>query len=188
MPQDPGEEIRTTAPNGTAHMRRASSRVAGVVAAGVLLLGACGGDDEDDATGDDEPAGAEEGAPAAPEEAMTVGFASPGDGESVDAAGFEVAFDSSVPIGEPSSGDHHVHLFYDGDTSTGAYDMVFADTFTVDRLEEGEHTVEAVLANPDHTLTDTRAEITVQVGGAGGAPDSGSDSPAPTEDEPGYGY
>jgi hypothetical protein len=117
---------------------------------------------------------------------MTISIADPGDGAQVGRS-FDVTVDSSVPIGEPDTGRHHVHLYYDGNTADGEYDIVYGTTATVDRLDPGEHTIEAVIANPDHSTTDATDEITVTVGnsGAGGGAtttesDSGGDS--------GYGY
>ena len=73
-----------------------------------------------------------------------------------------------MDIGEPDTGLHHVHLYYDGNTADGEYDLVYEPRFTVDRLDPGEHTIEAVIANADHSLTDARTEITVTVGDAAG--------------------
>jgi hypothetical protein len=69
-----------------------------------------------------------------------------------------------------------VHLYYDGDTSEGEYDLVYGTSFTVERdLGEGEHTIEAVIANADHSLTDARDEVTVTVGGGAPAGDESDD-------------
>ena len=83
-------------------------------------------------------------------------------------AEFDVEVDTSVDIGEPDTGLHHVHLYYDGNTADGEYDLVYEPEFTVDRLDPGEHTIEAVIANADHSLTDARTEVTVTVGDAAG--------------------
>ena len=80
--------------------------------------------------------------------------------------------DPSVDIGEPDAGLHHVHLYYDGNQSDGEYDIVYKRGRAVDRdrdLGPGEHTIEAFIANADHSLTDASDEVTVTVGeGAGG--------------------
>jgi hypothetical protein len=102
-----------------------------------------------------------------------------------------VSVDSSVPLGEPDTGRHHVHLYYDGNTAEGEYDIVYGTTATVDRLDAGEHTIEAVIANPDHSTTDARDEITVTVGdeAGGGGSGGGSTTTTTTDDSGGdYGY
>jgi len=97
--------------------------------------------------------------------------------------------DTSVDIGEPDTGLHHVHLYYDGNTAEGEYDLVYEPRFTVDRLDPGEHTIEAVIANADHSLTDARTEISVMVGdAAGGGPATTSDATTDTTADSGYGY
>lgn len=154
-----------------------ATRFLSFAAAGVLVLGAaaCGGDDDDDdaSTGSGDDSSDTSGG-------QTVEITSPGDGDDVEAGGFEVSFDSSEDLGPTDTGKHHVHLFYDG--SDTEYDVVESDSFTVDSLDEGEHTLKAVLANADHSLTDASDEVTVTVGAGGGDGGGGSD-----DDDP-YGY
>jgi hypothetical protein len=92
----------------------------------------------------------------------------PADGATV-AREFTVTLDPSVSIGEPSTGRNHVHLYYDGNRSTDQadYDISYDDSFTVTRLEPGRHTIEAVLANADHSLTDVHATVAVTVSESG---------------------
>ena len=61
-----------------------------------------------------------------------------------------------------------------GRTIPADYGIAYSDSFTVTRLDPGEHTIEAVLANADHSLTDVSTEITVTV----------SDRGAPAERRP----
>lgn len=149
-----------------------------------LIAAACGGDDDDStATGD---AGSSGGSGD-----MTISLTTPTDGAEVGTP-FDVEVDSSVDLGEPDTGLHHVHLYYDGATGDGDYDLVYGESFTVERdLGEGEHTVEAVIANADHSLTDARDEITVNVtgSGGGGTDDGGTDGGGGgTDDGGGYDY
>ena len=139
--------------------RRRAGLALAIVAASGLLGAACG--DDDSAAGDGGGGGEDE---------PTVDIRAPADGAGVPAT-FDLEVDTSLPIGEPGTGRHHVHLFYDGNTADGQYDMAFTSPFTVVRLGPGEHTIEAVIANADHTLTDARSEVTVMVGDgpAGGA-------------------
>ncbi|HEY9412540.1 MAG TPA: hypothetical protein VIP77_23400 [Jiangellaceae bacterium] len=124
-----------------------------------LVLAACGGDD-DTATG-----GSTEGS-----DGMTLSISSPDDGAEVDVP-FTVEFDSSVPLGPTDSGEHHVHVFFDGDDSE--YQVVEGDSVEITDLPEGEHVVNASLRNADHSAAGVETEITVTVGqGGGGATES----------------
>lgn len=99
---------------------------------------------------------------------LSIRITQPADGADVTLP-FDVALDSSVPVGKPDTGLHHIHIYYDGNTNEGDYDIVYSvdKPWTVERsLEPGEHTIEAVIANADHSLTDARQEITVNVTGA----------------------
>jgi hypothetical protein len=125
----------------------------------------------------------------------TISIASPADGATVSIP-FDVQLESSVPIGEPDTGNHHVHLYFDTDTNAADYDIVYSTTWQVTRdLAPGEHTIIAALANPDHSLAGPTQEIHVTVSGSGGsgggsgapAP-SAAPSAAPTEDTGGYPY
>jgi hypothetical protein len=76
-----------------------------------------------------------------------------------------------------------VHLYYDGNTAEGQYGIAYGDTFTVDGLSPGTHSIQAVVAHADHSTTSTRSEpITVHVSESGattaGAGTSGSSTPA----------
>jgi hypothetical protein len=145
-----------------------------LAAALALVAAACGGDDGDTATAGagDESSGGESGGGGGGD--LSIDLVSPADGDEVEVP-FDVEVDPSVDIGEPDTGLHHVHLYYDGETAEGDYDLVYQPTFTVERdLDEGEHAIEAVIANADHSLTDARTEITVTVGagGTGGGTDA----------------
>jgi hypothetical protein len=119
---------------------------------------------------------------------MTISIADPTDGAEVGRS-FDLTVESSVPLGEPDTGRHHVHLYYDGNTAEGDYDIVYGTTATVDRLDAGEHTIEAVIANPDHSTTDARDEITVTVGDEAGTSGNGGATTTTAGDSVGdYGY
>jgi hypothetical protein len=122
---------------------------------------------------------------AAGEGAMAIDVTVPSDGAQVGGS-FDVEVNASVPFGEPDTGRHHLHVYFDGNTTEGDYLIIYDDgPFTVTDLGPGEHTIEARIANADHSLTDARDEITVTVGeGAGG-----SNRPTPpTSDDRGYDY
>ena len=150
--------------NRVARLRSGVSALALAVAL-ALLVAACGS------------SSASPGGPA------TIRITAPTDGATVERQ-FTVMLDPSVPIGEPSTGRHHVHLYYDGNrsTNTANYDIAYTDSFTVTRLAPGQHTIEAVIANADHSVTDAHTQITVMVSNS-----SAGNPPAATTSS-GYGY
>jgi hypothetical protein len=173
------ETTRTDSSAPRARPRRILRSGLAVAAAAILLAAGCG-DDDDDTTAAGTGSGGGGGD-------MTVDIVEPADSAEVGAE-FDVDVDTSVDIGEPDTGLHHVHLYYDGNTAEGEYDIVYSTPFTVDRLDPGEHTIEAVIANADHSLTDARTEITVTVGdAAGGGQTTTTDATTDTTDS-GYGY
>lgn len=166
---------RATPPGTTATSRHRPRRrlvaLGAALAALVLVAAACSGDD-DTVAGDPGAEGGDSGSGGGGGDGdMTISIADPTDGATVE-PGFKVEVDPSVDIGEPDTGLHHVHLYYDDNQADGEYDIVYSadEPWTVDRdLSPGEHTIEAVIANADHSLTDASDEVTVTVGeGAGG--------------------
>jgi hypothetical protein len=121
-----------------------------LVGAVALLAAACG-----DGGGTSDAAGTGGGE-------MSLAIASPADGASVTEP-FTLKVSSSVPLGEPDSGRHHVHIWFDGQEAD--YKINYTDSFQVEGLPAGEHVLTAALANADHSLAGPRSEITVTVGG-----------------------
>ena len=121
----------------------------------------------------------------------SISVASPADGATVSVP-FEVQLDASVPIGQPETGNHHVHLYFDTGTDAADYDIVYGTTWQVTRdLAPGEHTIIAALANPDHSLAGPTQEINVTVSGEGdgdGAAPPPASPAAPTTDPGGFPY
>jgi hypothetical protein len=132
----------------------------GLATTGLLLLAACG---DDGASASDGP--------------LSVEIVSPDDGATVGSS-FEMDLDPSVPVGEPDTGRHHIHVYYDGNTAEGEYSIVYGTTLTVDGLSPGEHTLEAAIANADHSLTDASDEITLVVGEGGSVSEAPSEAPS----------
>ena len=101
---------------------------------------------------------------------MTLKIASPADGATVSEP-FKVTFDSSVPLGQPTTGDHHVHLCFDGGSCDELSQSVIAygNSVMVSDLSPGMHTIEASLRNADHSDTGVSATISVDVSGGGTA-------------------
>jgi hypothetical protein len=136
--------------------------IAPAVAAALLALAACGGDD----------AGADGGEG---DGGMTLEFVSPAEGEEISIP-FTVQFESSEELGPTEDGVHHVHVYFDGDDST--YEVVEGDSWEVTTVQapEGEHTLHASLRNADHSPAGVETEIAVTVGqGGGGSTDGGND-------------
>ncbi len=101
---------------------------------------------------------------------LTVSISSPTDGASVSEP-FTLKVDSSVPLGEPSTGDHHVHLCIDGASCDQTYKLVYANSFEVTGLSAGKHTLEVSLRNADHSAAGPTDTVTITVsGGATGSP------------------
>jgi hypothetical protein len=105
-------------------------------------------------------------------------IASPADGDRV-AGEFTVALDANVPLDDPSTGEHHVHLCIDGADCDveSEYSLVYGDSFEVTGLSPGEHTIGASLRNADHSEAGVSDDITVTVGD--GAPSENTEN---TED------
>lgn len=92
-------------------------------------------------------------------------FTAPEDGAE---AGSPVAFtldSGGREIGEPGSGNMHFHVYVDDSSD---YEIVYATEGELD-VPEGQHTLRAVLAEPNHDETDVTTEVGVNVT-AGGAP------------------
>jgi hypothetical protein len=167
--------------------------LAAVIPLGLGLV-ACGDDDEDEASTAQGAEDGDNGSGGGGGDAPSVEITSPADGDTIGST-FDLELSSSEEIGEPDTGRLHFHVFVDGDEED--YEIAYEESVTVDRdLSEGEHTIEAALANPDHSLVDDapRDEITVTVGnsgasgaGAGGSGDSSSTTPT-SGDDGGYDY
>jgi hypothetical protein len=116
---------------------------------------------------------------------LSISIASPADGATVSEP-FTVKLDASVPIGDPSTGDHHVHLCFDGGSCDELSQSVIAysDSAQVTGLTPGTHTIEASLRNADHSDTGNSATITVTVSGG----DTGTSTGTSTGSGSGGGY
>jgi hypothetical protein len=127
----------------------------------VLVLAACGGDEDDgnaSTSGNDSE--------------TTLEITAPADGDEVSAP-FTVEFDSSEELGATEDGVHHVHIYWDGDDSE--YTVVEAESVEVTEVPaEGEHVLNASLRHADHSPAGVETEITVNVTG-GDDGDSGDD-------------
>ena len=120
----------------------------------------------------------------------TLSITAPADGAKVSLP-FTVNLSSSQALGDPSTGDDHVHLCFDGAScDSGSYQIVYGNTAQVNSLSPGQHTIEASLRHADHSAVGPTATITVTVTG-GGATLNGAPSMVPTTSPTasrGYGY
>jgi hypothetical protein len=145
--------------------------IAGVVLALGLVATACGG-----------------GAQAA-SGPLSVKILSPKSGATVSEP-FTVKVWSNVPLGDPSTGDHHVHLCFDGGSCDTEYTLVYGNSIQVSNLSGGMHTIEASLRNADHSDAGPHTSITVTVSGSGaGSSTTGTGSSGGSgSGSSGYGY
>jgi hypothetical protein len=93
---------------------------------------------------------------------MTIHVKSPTEGAVVPPT-FEVRLRTNTAIGEPDTGRHHIHLYWDGKRDEGEYDIVYKKHFKKKGLEPGAHTLDAVIANADHSTTDAHEIVHVTV-------------------------
>ncbi|MGH2404356.1 MAG: hypothetical protein ACRDGN_07805 [bacterium] len=85
-------------------------------------------------------------------------------------------------IGTPDTGNRHFHVHVDGSSE---YEIVY-DTSTSIELSPGQHTIEVILAEPNHEETSTTASVTVQV--SGGEPTSPAPSGEDSDSGDDFGY
>jgi hypothetical protein len=142
--------------------RWAILRGLGVVLLAPLILGACGNGSGDAAGGD----------------GLSLQISSPSDGSSVSEP-FTVEVEASVPLDDPDTGEHHVHLCFDGQSCDQEYKLVYGNTFEITGLPAGEHTIEASLRNADHSAAGPTDSITVTIT-SGDTNESSTPSPSPS--------
>lgn len=97
----------------------------------------------------------------------TLSITSPADGASVQGPVRLVLLMPGVEIGAPEDGLMHFHVHIDG---SNEFKVVSSTTAEVP-VPAGQHTLEVVLAQPNHDETDTTATISVTV--TGGSPAQG---------------
>src|ERR687898_503341 len=163
------DKLTNTAHHATAprtSRRGPRRRLVGMIAAlsALALVGAaCSDDDDTTETGAEADTGGDGGG----EVAITI--ATPADGAEVGDS-FDVELESDTEFGEPDTGLHHVHLYYDGRSDDSA---------------------DYVIANADHSLTEASDEVTVTVGddagGGGGGVDDTTTTTNADGDDP-YSY
>jgi hypothetical protein len=156
-----------------------------VVLAALLLAGAtaCG----TESSGSTESGSGGGGGGSGTGNGMTVSVSEPADGASVQMP-FTLRVKSSVPLGTTKSGNHHIHVFFDGNSKQ--YEVVESDTVQISSssksaagLSPGKHELDVSLRNADHSPAGVETKLTVDVGGSGGG---GGQPQTPTYTRDGY--
>jgi hypothetical protein len=103
-------------------------------------------------------------------EGQRLAFASPAAGAKVTSP-VKVSFTvTGAQVGRPESGRMHLHVHVD---NAGEYKILYAPQGQVE-VPSGQHTLKAVLAQPNHSETAVSATRQVTVSGTGQAPASTS--------------
>jgi phage baseplate assembly protein gpV len=123
-----------------------------IVLVGVALAGVACGSNADKSGGSNAATGG----------GSDLSVTAPSDGANVTQP-FTVQVSSSAKIGPTSSGNDHVHLYFDG--SQKNYDVCTSTSCQVSGLSPGKHVIEASLRNADHSDAGPKDSITVYVGG-----------------------
>jgi hypothetical protein len=146
-----------------------------VILGTTVLLGAtaCGNDSSETASAGSGGGGNSGGG-------MTVSIVEPSDGAAIKVP-FNLKVNSSVPLGTTESGQHHVHLFFDGNDKN--YEVVEADTMEINSsskalkgVSPGKHELDISLRNADHSAAGAETKIMVDLGEGGGQPPSTGDT------------
>ena len=145
-----------------------------VILGTTVLLGAtaCGNDSSGNTTPGSGGGGSGGG--------LTVSIVEPSDGAAIKAP-FNLKVNSSVPLGPTESGQHHVHLFFDGNDKN--YEVVESDTMEISSsskalkdVSPGKHELDISLRNADHSAAGAETKIMVDVGEGGSQPPSTGDT------------
>jgi hypothetical protein len=158
-----------------------------VILGALLLVGATAcGSESDSST---ESGGGASGGGSGSGNGMQVTVSEPADGASVQLP-FMLRVNSSVPLGPTESGDHHIHVFFDGNSKQ--YEVVESDSVEISSssksaagLSPGKHELDVSLRNADHSPAGVETKLTVDVGGSGGG---GGQPQTPTYSGGGGGY
>lgn len=112
---------------------------------------------------------------------VSVAITEPASGASVTAP-FTVTLTSGVPLGDENTGLHHVHLYFDDNSSD--YLVVRATTVQVTKAPPGAHTMHLSLRNANHSPAGAETEVPLTIAAGGGSSGPG---PVPSTTDT-YGY
>jgi hypothetical protein len=74
---------------------------------------------------------------------------------------FTLHLSSSVLLGDPATGRHHVHAYFDDQTKN--YLLVDFDTSQINQAPAGKHTLHLLLRNADHSSSGVEAQIELTI-------------------------
>lgn len=161
------------------------SRRLAVAASAVALVSAagCAGGTSQGSSGGGSAQDSSNNSSSSNSSAPSVVITSPANGAKVGSS-FPLMFRSSVPIGALETGEDHVHVVVDGNTSD--FTVVTARKTMVTNLSPGKHTVGITLQHADHSSAGAQDQVTVMVAkGAGMKSGAKEDNPNRTNDDNG---
>lgn len=114
--------------------------------------------------------------------APTLSVSEPGSNSSV-IVPFTLKVDTNVRLGDPASGDYHVHAYFDD--KVNEYIVMTGKSTQVMKAPAGEHVLHLSLRNANHSAAGVETSVTLNIG-SGGSPASSepmrSPSPSSTDD------
>jgi hypothetical protein len=150
-------------------------------AASLLAVAACGTSTPAASSGSSGSSGSSSSNAGSSTPTLTI--TSPAAGASV-AVPFMLKVNSDETLGATSTGDDHLHLFFDGSSS---YKVMTSDQMKIKGLSPGKHTIMVTLQHADHSPVGPKAKVTVTVtGGSGSSSNTGTSSGGAGSG--GYGY
>lgn len=98
---------------------------------------------------------------------------------------FTVKINTNVRLGEPESGDYHVHVYFDNNVNK--YIVMTSDTARITDAPAGVHVMHLSLRHANHSAAgvETSIQVTIGSGGSVASPEptrSPSPSPSATDD------
>jgi hypothetical protein len=151
-------------------------------AAALLAAAACGSTASSGSSGSSGSGGSS--ASGAGGSTPTLTITSPAAGATVSEP-FMLKLSSDETLGPTSSGNDHVHLFFDGSSS---YKVMTSDQMRVKGLSPGKHTIVVTLQHADHSPVGPKAHVTVTVKGGSGSSSNNTGGSGGGSGSGGYGY
>jgi hypothetical protein len=96
---------------------------------------------------------------------QTVAITSPAPGTAVDVP-FQVTVEASVPLGSPTDGLHHVHIWFGDELES--YLVVEENVVEINYAPDGAHEMHVSLRNADHSSAGVESSIQLTISGGTG--------------------
>jgi hypothetical protein len=93
---------------------------------------------------------------------QTVAITSPAPGTAVDVP-FQVTVEASVPLGSPTDGLHHVHIWFGDELES--YLVVEENVVQINYAPDGEHAMFVSLRKPDHSAAGAETSVQLVING-----------------------